>query len=578
MRFFKIIISILAVTLVSCKSIQQVQKGQSAKSNLTEQQQLDFTYGFFEAKKYQLQGNLELAINLFQGCLKIDSSSSACYYNLAKIYLQKKDMQVAENYAQKAIDYHPENETYLYLAGLLYQNNNKMKESEQIFEQLIKKDDRNLSYYLNLADAYLKDKNFKEAMKVYDRVEKTFGISEMIVLQKSKVYIAQNKVAEARAEIERLSKSNPQSLEYRRMLADFDIQVQNYPQAIKTYNDILKEHPNDGFSHIGLAQCYTQQNKVDKVFKHLQLALKSEDVPSEVKKELFFGIWQTAKNMPKDMQPKLFELTKILIKEHPNDPDINTIYADFLLRTNKLKEAREVLRKIVKHQKDKYIIWEQLILLENEFQDWQACYDETNEAINYFPNQSLLYFFKGYSAYNLKKRKESLEAFEFGYKLVPKTDPMYKDYLSFLAEGYHEKGDNKRSFKFYDELLEIDPNNVYALNNYAYFLSEEKNPDLDKAKTMSYKTVFKEPENSTFLDTYAWILFKKKEYAEALKYIEKAVKYNNDKSAVIVEHYADILYHNNKKDKALEFWKKAKTIGKASKFLDEKINKKTYVE
>lgn len=575
-NYFLLLLLVIFMVFFSCKTTKTIQSTQK-ESTLSEKQKIDFTYSFFEATKYHLNGNLDLATNLYQGCLKIDSSSSVCYYNLARIYLQKKDFIVAENYASKAIFYHPENESYLYLAALVYQQNNKMEQAESLFKKLIKKDERNLNYYLSLADLYLQKKDNKEAIMVYDQIDEKFGISEMIALQKSKIYLSMKKIPEARKEIEKLAKANAYSLQYSRMLADFDVQTKNYDKAIVNYKKILEKHPEDGYSHIGLAECYRQKEDINKAFEHIKLAFASDEVPSDVKVNLFLSIWQGTEKSP-ELSPTLFELTQILVKKYPENPDINTIYADFLLRDNKIKEAREVIRNVLKVKKDKYVLWEQLILIENKFSDWNACYEESSEALNYFPNQTFLYFFKGFSAYQLGKYKEALETFEFGYKITTKDNPLYTDYLSLLAESYHKNNDNKTAYSYYDKVLEIDPENVGVLNNYAYFMSEEKNADLEKAKKMSYKTIQKEPKNATYLDTYAWILFKKKEYKEALVYIKQAVENNTGKSAVIIEHYGDILFFNDQKSEALKYWKKAKETGKASEFLDEKINKKTYVE
>ena len=61
---------------------------------------------------------------------------------------------------------------------------------------------------------------------------------------------------------------------------------------------------------------------------------------------------------------------------------------------------------------------------------------------------------------------------------------------------------------------------------------------------MSYKTVKAEPKNSTYLDTYAWILFEKGKYAEAKIYIDDAMKNGGEESDVIVEHCGDIYFMN----------------------------------
>jgi Tfp pilus assembly protein PilF len=70
--------------------------------------------------------------------------------------------------------------------------------------------------------------------------------------------------------------------------------------------------------------------------------------------------------------------------------------------------------------------------------------------------------------------------------------------------------------------LKYNPDNIPVLNNYAYYLSLEQT-DLDKAEEMSYRTIKAEPNNATYLDTYAWILFQLGQYNDALFYIRQAI-------------------------------------------------------
>ena len=118
--------------------------------------------------------------------------------------------------------------------------------------------------------------------------------------------------------------------------------------------------------------------------------------------------------------------------------------------------------------------------------------------------------------------------------------------------------------------------NIGTLNNYAYYLSVERR-DLDKAEEMSYKTVKAEPNNATYLDTYAWILFEKGNYAEARIYIDNAMKSDEEKSDVVVEHCGDIYFMTGDVEGALKYWKKALEMGSESKTLKEKIEKKKFI-
>ena len=130
---------------------------------------------------------------------------------------------------------------------------------------------------------------------------------------------------------------------------------------------------------------------------------------------------------------------------------------------------------------------------------------------------------------------------------------------------------NKKAFESYDRVLRAKPDNIYVLNNYAYYLSLD-NHDFDKALQMSAKTIQAEPKNPTYLDTYAWILYKLDRYDEALKYMNKVFKYDKNPQGINYEHLGDIQYKLGDTKNAVKNWKKAKKAGgEVSDFLDKKI-------
>lgn len=134
-----------------------------------------------------------------------------------------------------------------------------------------------------------------------------------------------------------------------------------------------------------------------------------------------------------------------------------------------------------------------------------------------------------------------------------------------------------QTYKAYDEALKYNDNNIVVLNNYAYFLSLDKK-DLKKAERMSAQCIKLEPDNATYLDTYAWIFFVQGNYTLAKIYIESALEKDTTKSSELVDHYGDILYMIGDKDKAVEQWKKAREMGKESEILDRKIIEGKYIE
>ncbi|MBI9066286.1 MAG: tetratricopeptide repeat protein [Salinivirgaceae bacterium] len=570
------LVVVMIMLLSGCGTSKQLLKSGTVVKELSEKDKFNFSYNLYDGNKFYLNGEYDQATNAFLACLKIDSTSSVAYYKLASIFLISKDLVLAEQYAKKAVMFNSENVWYQYLLGNLYAENKKFDEAIYVYKNLLKSNKNEIDYYLKLADIQMKANYLKQSLKTLNDIEKQFGVSDMISLEKHKIYLHQKKYKEALNELIILSEAFPKEPSYKRLIAEFYFKSNKIDEAILIYKKNIEDNAFDGYSHMGLAECYfTKGNKKDAI-RELKLAFSSVEITSEIKVGLLVNLMQGISEDPV-LETAVYELTEILVKKYPNDPDVNTIYADFLLKNNLLKDARVYLRKVINVRKDKYLVWEQLLLIENQFQDWNALYNESTEALEYFPNQSFLYFFNGFSAFQLNKYEEALKSFEFGFKLITKDDPLRKDYMTFLGECYYKLDKKSDAFKIFDDLLKEDVENVMVLNNYAYYLSLE-NKDLKRAAEMSLKTIIAEPNNPTYLDTYAWILFMQKNYKEALIYIEKTIQFDLDPSDVVIEHYGDILFFNDRIEDSIIQWNKAKLKGEGSGYLDEKIKQKKYIK
>ena len=148
---------------------------------------------------------------------------------------------------------------------------------------------------------------------------------------------------------------------------------------------------------------------------------------------------------------------------------------------------------------------------------------------------------------------------------------------SLKGQFHHSMGMMEETFADYDSALVHNPDEIGVLNNYAYFLSLEDN-DLERALNMSARTLEKEPLNATYLDTYAWILFRMHRYQEALSWLEKALRYLDQDNPEIYEHYGDALFMCGEKEKALENWHRAVQLKSESKTIDRKIREEQYLE
>jgi tetratricopeptide (TPR) repeat protein len=211
-----------------------------------------------------------------------------------------------------------------------------------------------------------------------------------------------------------------------------------------------------------------------------------------------------------------------------------------------------------------------VLFIQAEQNDFEGMLKTSKESLEYFPADPLFYYFNGVSNKWFKNYDVAINSLEIGAEFVVDNQNLLLECYSSLADVYHTTKQYKLSDEYYEKVLEIDPNNILVLNNYAYYLSVRKT-NLEKAKEMSFRSNELEPNNGTYQDTYAWVLYELKEYELAKEWLLKALLNGSDKSAVVVEHYGDILYRLGEVYEALNQWKKAKELGDASEFLDKKI-------
>lgn len=573
----------LVFAISSCSGPRQITEQQVAEAavegpanELVEQKQKEFEYLFVEALKQKMFGNAQEAIQLLSSCLEIDPNSSAAMFELANIHAVNNDFTSASLLLEKAISLNPDNKWYKLLLAQIYQQTNKFSEAANIYSELLKKEPENLEYIYMKAALLASSQRYDEAIDAYDQMEKETGINEQISVAKQQIYVQSGKVDKAFEEINKLIENNPAEAKYYGLLADLYQNQGDKENALKNYQKILELDPESGFVHFSLANYYLENNELDKSFNETKLGFASATVDLQTKLQLY---WMLTSN---PQQSKLSsvqqeELIEILLENHPDEAMVHTVYAENLIKANKLKEARTELLKALDIESNDYPVWERTMLIDNDLQDWEALYEHTKKVIELFPNQTQGYFFNAIACVQLEKYEETIKVSDEGLDFVLENPQLQANFLMLKGEAIYKLNKKTEAFKIFDKAVEIDPENYLTLNNYAYYLSVD-GTNLDKAERMSGKVVERFPDNSTYLDTHAWVLFKKGEYTLAKFYMESAINNGGEDNPTLLEHFGDILFKAGKQKEALEYWKNAKNNGGDSDVLDRKIKEEKYIE
>ena len=271
-------------------------------------------------------------------------------------------------------------------------------------------------------------------------------------------------------------------------------------------------------------------------------------------------------------------LFETLLEQHPEDTELKLMYGGLLLAQEKEEEARFQFQLVTEMDPSQAEAWKRLLNMALKADDWAEVERICTACMELFPTAPEYYFYLGIAYFQQENYQASLNTYYAGLNVIPKENPRLKsDFYGQIGDIYHQLNKKEQAYKAYEEALKYNEQNVVVLNNYSYFLSLEKR-DLKRAERMSAQCIRLEPDNATYLDTYAWIFFVQGNYTLAKIYIENALSKDKTNSYELVEHYGDILFMNGEEEKAVDQWKKAKEMGKESKVLERKIAEQKYIE
>ncbi|WP_045167682.1 tetratricopeptide repeat protein [Prevotella intermedia] len=545
----------------------------------TNSQSTRYNYFFLEAIRQQEMGNFAAAFDLLRHARDINPNAPEVYYEIAGYYIDMQNGKAARYYFEKAAELAPDNPAYLEKLGQFYISQANYEQALAAYERLYANNKTREDVLQILYQLYGSQNNYKKMIEVIERMEMLLGSSEQLSLTKMQIFEQMGDKRKAQAELMRLVQKNPLDLNYRIMLGNWFFQNDKKKEAFKEYQAVLKEEPNNAAAQLSLLDYYREAKNAKVVEELTQKLLESKKTEKETKMALLRQV--IIDNQQSDAKDSL-EVIKLFdrVLSYPQeDADIVMMKAAYLtLKNAPVDSVNKVYEQAIAIEPDNSRA--RIALIQNVWKEEQ--YDKvisiSRPAQEYNPEEMVFYYFEGFAQYMKKENDAALQTFKKGVaQIKPDSDPnIVSDFYAIMGDILHEKGLDKEAFEAYDSCLHWRPENLAALNNYAYYLSLSKN-DLKKAEQMSYKTIKKEPANPTFLDTYAWILFLQERYEEANIYIDQAIKNDTTPSGVLFEHAGDIYYHVGKTAEALASWQQALKLGDKSATLKKKIELQKYI-
>lgn len=534
---------------------------------------------FLEAMTQRQKGNTTAAFDLLRHCISIDPQSAEAHFYVAQYYLALKDKALAQAHFEKAAELEPDNEIYGETLARSYAGNGQTEEAIAAFERLAKTDTGRTDVLEILVQLYQQQGEYDNAIRTIERMEETEGRSERLSYAKSDIYTKKGDKQAAIAEMKRMADEHPYDLNYSGMYADMLMANGEEEKAMGILAGILAKEPDNNSAQLSMRSYYKMRGDTAAADSMTIALLTNKNTSAEGRLYLIRQEVTESESAGGD-STRIMELFGRMAAMTPPDADIIMMQAAYMDMKEMPKDSvRKTLERVIEIAPDNATARRQLVAFAAHDDDMDKIISLCGAGRQYNPDDIAFYYYQGL-AYNQKGDADNaLDAFSKGVSAIDGDTPseLVSDLYSALGELLMRKGRREEAYAAYDSCLAWKDDDALVLNNYAYYLCLDGR-DLDRAEKMSYKSIKLKPDDANSLDTYAWIMFAQKRYAEAKVYIEQALMHDKDSSAVVLEHAGDIYAMNGDAEKAVEFWRKAQQKSPDSKILRRKIKQRKYIK
>lgn len=545
-------------------------------------------YFLTEAAKSSMQGQWTKAADLYSHCLEIDSCSPEALFQLGRLQLYLRRDSIGLEYIYKAVELDPKNSYYMEPLAAILLRQGCEEEALPLLERISELETKRSDVLSHLANLYSKADRLEEAIQTYDRLELLEGKLAQLSMQKFSLYMQLGDSVRAFAELQSLCDEYPAEMSYRVEMGYCYQQIGDYDTAMEIYNQVKSIEPTNVDLQMAMLDLYIMQG-MDSLYEATRDSiLYSPDTDTGKRIVL---IQQMIQRMSPDSvdTERIIERFEKVVALDSADVEMLTMYASFLnYRERPETEIQRLMARVLTVEPDNEMATQWLLQYYAGNRDFSSLEEICRRGVNYHPQELLYSYFLGMMLIERSEYVEALGVLNRGLRQRSEDTR-----LALLSEVFTLKGDvyykmdrHEEAFLQYDSALVYNRDNVLCLNNYAYFLSL-KNQDMDKAEEMSYRSIKAEPDNKTYLDTYAWILFMQEKYEEAQQYMDKVVPRESTEkflltdeytSSVILEHAGDIAWMNGEQERATFLWRLALKRGDkdVSSVLKKKSKKGKY--
>lgn len=553
------------------------------------------TYRYTDAlKQTAIHRDTAAARKAYMEVLEIDSTYAPALFQLAQQEMRQigREPQALE-YARRAYEQDTMSNWYTDTYARTLVLNNRYDDALPIYRRLMRMEPNNADNYRIMAMIYHQRKQPYSAISILDSADMRFGKNPYLSNMKRTLLISTGQLERAIEEAQESVEEAPYEVENVVSLAETYAAAKRDSLARVTFEQAL-EMDSTNVQALGLYADFCSQHRDTKGYlATLRRLYALEEFPLERKIELFERLTKDRKFYGQNYFA-FGAMATAMTMRHPSDKRVVDIYGDHLLAGGEVEAALDHFKLHLNDEPPQMDYYMAVIDIEDYLARPDSVDAYVQRAVKLFPDDPVLYIRKANRQYVKGDLQGSVETFKEALAIV-ETDSLKGQIWGYIGDMYHamvERLDagakaDTTGFKLrikrkkaqqlrneaYDKSLSLEADNALTLNNYAYFISEETDDAelLEKAMKMSAKAINIEKGNSTYIDTFAWILYKLGRYEQARKHMRQALSLDRTESAELPLHYGDILFALNERFMAETYWKKALEMGADKQAIEQRL-------
>lgn len=465
------------------------------------------------------------ARELYRMALVAEPKAETPYLAMAAAFKAEGDTAQAIAWYRKALGVNPRFEEARNELRALYAEGKRWDEALAFFRELIKADSSEVEHWLDLGRVHIMKGDTLAALQVFAQAHERFPDDQRTPVALGLLQEGLRDTAAAVATYRQALHTHPDFARVRKLLRNLFVARRQWDQAIELYKEACARDTTDVLSALEVGDLYFEMGDTTAALRHV--AALAERFPKDWRVPFSAGRMEFRRRHWSEAA-KHFQ--QVVTLNERVQPAWSLLGRCHILR-NDLEQAEQIFRK----------------------------------SVALFPEDGELNFLLGSV---LSQMRKPADALPFITKALEGNEENVQVLLA-LAACYSELRRDEEADSVYAKILDLDPDNPTALNNYSYSLAE-RGIRLEEALVMVEKALQAEPENGAFLDTMGWVYFKMGNYHKALEYILRSVQVRPG-SAEVIEHLGDVYEKLGERGSALQYWKKALELDPSRTHLEQKL-------